>query len=527
MYLAPWKPAPYPERVTSSPTTAPSGASHAWRLLREQPRGLYLVAITEFWERFSYWGMLGLLVLFLTAPTATGGFGWSSEDALALYALYTGAVFSAPAVGGYLASRYFGERRCILWGGVCVAAGHFLLAGPALYPWLAGQLAGQPIGEWLHGCGITLGKIWPDAAISSALRSGRCAPQGSGASLAAAYAMQAWSFVLGLVLIVVGTGFIKSTVSSIVGKLYEAGDRRRDEGYGIFMAFIYLGALLSNFVAGTLGEKVGWHYGFAAAGLGMAGGLAWYVARHKKVLGDIGLAPDRQQVVATRGAEIRATPVERARILVAVLMSLFVIVYAVTFYQKGGMLNLETRTHVDRHVLGFEVPATWLLSVSTLVFILLTLPAARLWRSLAARGREPDVVLKLAGGLLALACGYGVLMLGLAEKAASPAQEFSLWWIVAMYAAFAIGDLLVWPTQIAAVSRLAPARHAAFAVGSWYLTIGIGSWLTGIFGSLASRIGIGPVALSLIAITVGSALILWMLRPKLLRLAHGALDSDR
>ena len=169
MYLAPWKPAPYPERVTSSPTTAPSGASHAWRLLREQPRGLYLVAITEFWERFSYWGMLGLLVLFLTAPTATGGFGWSSEDALALYALYTGAVFSAPAVGGYLASRYFGERRCILWGGVCVAAGHFLLAGPALYPWLAGQLAGQPIGEWLHGCGITLGKIWPDAAISSAL----------------------------------------------------------------------------------------------------------------------------------------------------------------------------------------------------------------------------------------------------------------------------------------------------------------------------------------------------------------------
>lgn len=499
-------------------------AGRAWRLLREQPSGLYLVAITEFWERFSYWGMLGLLVLFLTATPATGGFGWTTAEALTLYGLYTGAVFSAPAVGGYLASRYFGERACILWGGVCVAAGHFLLAGPVLFPWLIEQFGHLPVLDWLHHCGVALGKIVPGEGITAQL--GQCAPPDAAATLRAAYAAQAWSFLGGLVLIVVGTGFIKSTVSSIVGKLYGEGDRRRDEGYAIFMGFIYLGAVSANFVAGTLGEKVGWHYGFAAAGLGMAGGLAWYLARHRKVLGDIGMAPDRKAEDA-QAAPAEAGPVERRRIAVAVLMSLFVIVYAVAFYQKGGMLNLETKQHVDRHVLGFEVPATWLLSVSTFVFILLTLPAARLWRSLAAQGRDPDVILKLAGGLLALACGYGVLLLGQAEKAVSPAHEFSLWWIVAMYATFAIGDLLVWPTQIAAVSRLAPARHAAFAIGSWYLTIGIGSWLTGIFGSMGARIGIAPVAVLLAGICAASVLILWVLRPKLLRLAHGALDTQR
>lgn len=514
------------DRALATQTPANKRPLRFLGVLREQPAGLYVVSITEFWERFSYFGMLGLLVLFLTAPTATGGFGWSTREALSLYAVYTGAVFSAPAVGGYFASRYIGERRSILWGGVAVTAGHLLLAGPAVLPWLIEASTGYPVADWLRSCGIPLGQILPRPEIRAALDAGLCtrSPDGS-PQVAAAYAMQAWSFTLGLVLIVAGTGFIKATVSSIVGKLYPAEDRRREEGFAIFMGFIFLGSLLSNFVAGTLGELLGWHVGFAAAGIGMAGGLAWYLARHRRTLGTIGEAPDRVHGVAVISGAPPTREVERGRVVVALFMSVFVIVYAMAFYQKGGLLNLEARQHVDRHVLGFQVPATWLLSVSTAVFVLLTVPATRLWRALAARGREPDVVAKLAAGLAVLACSYAILLLGQAEKAGSASGTFSIWWIVAMYFGFALGDLLVWPAQIAAVNRLAPPRYAAFAIGSWYLTIGFGSWLTNIFGSLGARSGVGVVAVALMAVCLVAALLLAALRPWLLRLSRGALDG--
>lgn len=494
-------------------------------MLKEQPPGLYLVAVTEFWERFSYWGMLGLLVLFLTDSPMTGGFGWSAADALTLYAIYTGAVFSAPAVGGYLASRHFGERACILWGGVAVTAGHFLLSGPAVGPWLIEINTGWPVGQWLNECGIPLGKLLPPAEARIALDSGRCARGSGQAAVAFAYHLQAWTFVLGLLAIVVGTGLIKSTVSSIVGKLYAPGDARRDEGFAIFMACIYLGALMSNLVAGTIGELLDWHYGFAVAGVGMGAGLAVYLARHRQLLGDIGEKPDRTQAMSAAAGEELPPHVLRGRIVVAILMSLFVVLYAMSFYQKGGLLNLETQQHVDRHVFGFELPTTWLLSISTLVFILLTLPVARLWRFLAARNKEPDVVAKLALGLAALACGYGIFALGLVDKALSADAHFSLWWMIGMYTLFAFGDLLVWPTQLAAVSRLAPPRHAAFAVGSWYLTIGVGSWLTATTAPINERFGISVVAMLLMSLCAGAALLIWLLKPWLLKLTYGALDT--
>ncbi len=497
------------------------------QLLFEQPRGLYLVSITEFWERFSYWGMLGLLVLFLTATPANGGFGWSNSDAIKLYALYTGAVFSAPAIGGYVASRFWGERRCILWGGISVTVGHALLAGTAAVPWLIEIFSGHPVAAWLRASTVPLGQLLPGPSIGAALVEGGHGDSAR-AAVAFAYRAQAWVFASSLVCIVAGTGLIKATVSSIIGKLYAPNDRRRDEGYSIFMAFVYLGAFLSNFVAGTLGERVGWHYGFAAAGVGMAGGLLWYLARQRQVLGDIGVAPDRK---AREHSQIDAHPsqtaaertLERGRIVVALVMSAFVILYAMSFYQKGGLLNLETRMHVDRHVFGFEVPATWLLSMSTLVFIVLTLPFTRLWRSLRARGAEPDAITKLALGLCALACGYLVLSGGLMEKAASPTNQFHIAWIIAMYSVFALGDLLVWPTQISAVSRLAPARYTAFAVGAWHLTIGIGSWLTAPIGAFGSRVGVDTVAYLLAGLCIAGAITLLVMRRPLLKLSAGAL----
>lgn len=493
-------------------------------VLREQPRGLYLVASTEFWERFSYWGMLSLLVLFLTAPPQSGGFGWKAVDAVSLYALYLGALFSTPAVGGYLSSRYFGERRCILAGGVAIVTGHFLLAGPVLLPQLTELVTGYPVHAWLRACGIVLGKVMPDAQIRQALSSGQCVADAGGATaLAFAYRLQAWSFAAGLLVIVIGTGFIKSTVSSIVGKLYAQDDRRRDEGFAIFMGFIYLGGISANFVAGSLGELLGWHFGFAAAALGMTVGLGWYLMHHRRVLGSVGTKPDRVLALASALPRVRLTSTERRRVALLLLMSAFVVVYGLAFYQKGGLLNVEAKLHVDRHVLGFEVPATWLLSVSTLVFVLLTIPATKFWRLLAERGLEPNAVTRLGLGLAVVASAYGVLVLGLATKAHSATHQFSLWWMVGMYLCFALSDLLVWPAQIASVSRLAPERYTAFAIGAWHLTQGVGSWLTGLFGKLGTESGLDKVAAMLCGICGACAIVLLVLRRRIADLACGAL----
>jgi POT family proton-dependent oligopeptide transporter len=257
----------------------------------------------------------------------------------------------------------------------------------------------------------------------------------------------------------------------------------------------------------------------------MALGLSLYLAKHEQLLGDIGKQPDRTQLDDAAVAREVPPHVQRGRIVVALLMSVFVVLYAMSFYQKGGLLNLETREHVDRFVFGFELPTTWLLSISTLVFIVLTLPAARLWRYLAARNQEPDVVAKLALGLAALALGYGIFALGLVEKAVSADGRFSLWWMVGMYALFAIGDLLVWPTQLAAVSRLAPPKHVAFAVGSWYLTIGLGSWLTASTAPINDRFGIDAVAWVLMGLCGTAAVSIWLLKPWVMRLTYGALDT--
>jgi POT family proton-dependent oligopeptide transporter len=504
-----------------------SGA-RAFGVLREQPRGLYLVATTEFWERFSYWGMLSLLVLFLTASPGSGGFGWDAVDAVSLYALYLGALFSTPAVGGYLSSRYFGERKCIVWGGVSVVIGHVLLAGPVLMPQLVELTTGYPVHEWLRSCGVVLGKVMPDDRIQQALDSGGCAGSSGGVgAVALAYRLQAWSFAAGLLVIVLGTGFIKSTVSSIVGKLYAPGDRRRDEGFAIFMGFIYMGGISANFVAGSLGELLGWHYGFAAAALGMTAGLTWYLIHQRRVLGDVGMQPDRAVVTAGVAESVPLTPVERRRVILLLLMSAFVVLYAMAFYQKGGLLNVEAKLHVDRRVFGFEVPATWLLSVSTLLFILLTLPATRFWRWLGARGMEPSAVTRLGLGLVIIAAAYALLLVGLSTKAASPTQQFSIGWMVALYACFAVSDLLIWPAQIASVSRLAPAKYTAFAIGAWHLTQGVGSWLTGLFGRLGAESGLASVATILCSICAAAGAVVLMFHGRMERLAHGALVSTR
>lgn len=479
------------------------------------PPGLFLVAATEFWERYSYYGMVGLLTLFLTTSPAAGGFGWSTGEALRLYGFYTGCAFAAPAVGGWLANTWLGERTAILIGGLTLAAGHLLLFLQGLLPSIVRWATGADIQGAFERAAVKLGVPFSDAATQQALR----AVAGTAAdAVLAVYALSAWMFMLSLGLIIAGTALLKPTISSIVGKLYADDDSRRDAGFALFMTAIYLGSITASLTAGTLGEHVGWHWGFGAAGIGMCFGIAVYALLNRRLLGSVGMERGLRVSRSDRHKGVALSPVERDRLFVIFVLGVFTVLYAVAFYQKGGLLNLFVRDHVDRGAGALEIPIVWFQTISTIVFVLLATPATGWFQRLALAGRDPDPVFKLAIALAFLACGY-LMFLGAALDAAGGAQASWLW-VLAGYAFFGIGDVLLWPIQLSLASRLAPERYAPMVIGCWYLTIGIGSWLTGYVGGLSEDIGAAGVFRVLVFACLGGGLFLMLVRKGLVRRMH-------
>lgn len=428
------------------------------------PRGLFVVAFTELWERFSYWGMAGLLVLFLTAPPASGGWGWDSARALQLYGWYAGLAFILPVAGGWLANNYWSERCCIFYGGVIIALGHLLLAG----------------------------SVW-----------------------AVTHGLERAVFLAGMGLILIGTGLMKPTISSLVTHLYPEGGARRDEGFNVFFVAIYIGAFWGAIVAGYLGERVGWHYGFGAAAVGMVLGLLCYVAKQDAWLGDLGsVVPARQRL-----ARQKLTRSEKQRMAVILVQGLFTVLYAAGFYQMFGMLNLYARDHLDRTIFGFEVPTPWLQTVNLISFFICVPLLAWTWRRLSRSGRNPSASYKLALGIGALAVGYGVLVGGVILN---DGGRTSVVWLIATYAFFGLGDALVWANQISLTSKLAPERYRTMLVGGWYICIGIGTWLTGYIGSLIEHYSFLAIFLGLALGCASAAVALAALTPSLRLHMHGA-----
>lgn len=456
---------------------APPAVGGSRALLWGYPRGVFLLSFTELWERFSYYGILALLVLFLSTAVELGGFGWERSEALQLYGWYTGLIFSAPVLGGWIANQYWGERRCVLLGGVLLVAGHACLSGPALLPWLARHLLDSTV---------------PRGVLRS-------------------------SFYLGLLLVVLGTALLKPAVSSLVGRLFAADDPRRESAFAVFFVGIYIGSLAASLCVGYLGERIGWHVGFGAAGLGMALGLVVYICKQAECLGDIGTSPVGRATSSGGGV---LTPADWDRIRVLVSQGAFTVVYAAAFYQKGGLLTLFARERLDRWWGGWEIPVTWFLMVSTATFIFAVPVLARVWQRREASGRNPAAATKLAWGLMLLGCGYIVIYAATAAAEASGNQTAAVWLIVT-YVCFGIADALVWPTQIALVTRLAPERLSAALVGGWYITIGLGSWLTGYIGTLGYTWGMTQLFATLAFATIALGSVLWSLTPRLRRLGHG------
>ncbi|MEM1111582.1 MAG: peptide MFS transporter [Pseudomonadota bacterium] len=481
------------------------------------PAGIFLIFSTEIWERFSYYGMRGLLVLFLSSATLEGGFGWTAGRALEVYAAYTAIVYIAPIIGGYIADRWLGRRRAVILGSMLMMAGHFTMVIPGIAPALVEWSTGYPVYAVLHESGIVLGEMSISPAAVTAMADYSLAqgwgPLNEGA-VTATYLAMAWAFFLALFLIIAGSGFFKPNMAIMVGELYVITDPRRDAGYTVYYMGANIGAFAANLVAGTIGEVYGWHYGFSVAGLGMAIGLATFLYYSPKLMEGIGERP-----VYQRAQRPPLTPDERLRVLGILLMSMFTIVFWMGFEQGGGLLNLVVRDSVDREIVGFEVPVTWFQSLNPMFIFLFAPLFVALWGLLARRGIDLHPTRKYAISLSLMAASFGLLTLAYAEIERT--GSCSAWWLVGVFAVQTAAELAISPVSKALVSRYAPKQIASPLMGAEFLCYAIGAWLAGQVGAWALDTDPSKAFIFLLLASLATAALCLLLRPVVDRLLEG------
>jgi POT family proton-dependent oligopeptide transporter len=477
------------------------------------PRALSTLFFTEMWERFSYYGMRGLLFLFLVASVETGGFGMTDKTASAIYGLYVAAVYLLALPGGWIADRILGQRRAVFVGGCIIAAGHFSMAIPSVP-----------------------------------------------------------SFYLGLCLIACGTGLLKPNVSAIVGDLYPEGGARRDAGFSVFYSGINVGALLGPLVCGFLGEKINWHLGFGAAGIGMVLGLIQYRIGGK-YLGDAGL---RRAETVDRAGDARAkrqlamgalvvvavililaalgatgvlpvtlvgvaqgagyfmlalaivyfgsvllfgglTTVEKKRVVLIFVFFLSAVLFWAGFEQAGSSMNLFASRLTDRMIGSWEMPASFLQSVNS-VFIVLFAPFfGMLWVRMGSR--EPSTPAKMGYGLILLALGF--LLLAWGATFTLGGGKVSPMWLVGTYLLHTFGELCLSPVGLSSVTKLSPRRLVGQMMGTWFMGTALGNLIAGLAGGGLQGMSVGEMFSAVAKVTGAAGLILLLFARPLRRLTGG------
>ncbi len=432
--------------------------------LRGHPPGAYFLAFIEALERFGYYGMRGLLVLFLTAGTAAGGLGWSEQQALSFYGWYTAAVWLTPLAGGWLADRFLDARVCVLAGGWVICAGMVML-------WAAS--AGQ------------FGGLAPGTGDASTV------------------------FLGGLVLVAVGTGLLKGNITVMLGRLYSPQDPRRDSAFTLYYVAINLGVILSALVAGTAGERLGWSAGFAVCAGVITACMVLYTALQGRL---VRLMPEDG---GPRSADSPAAQDVGRRAGFVLALTAFAAIFFAAYEQGGGFVNLLVFQKVERTVFGFEVPATWFLA-STGVFCILLGPmvAALLQR----RGSPVDAPTRFALGLALAGAAFGVLWIGIVL---SGDGRIGIQWPISFFLVLTLAELALAPAGFGMVTRYAPTGSAGTFMGLWFLALALGSVLGGQLAARATAWSDSVLA-GLLAIVLGlAAAVLFRGRSRLLRLVAG------
>lgn len=437
------------------------------------PIGLYVLFFTEMWERFSYYGMRAILVLYLVAQTTSdnAGLGWSNGEALALYGWYTMLVYVASIPGGFIADKLIGQRKSVLYGGILLCFGHGILAVEEM-----------------------------------------------------------WAFYTGLGLIIAGVGLLKPNISTMVGGLYKQGDIRRDKGFTIFYIGINIGAFLSSIIVGTVGEVYGWHYGFGLAGIGMALGLIQYVLGQKylKHIGNfLGASENNHDIELIKKP---LTKEEKDRVIVLFISFLLVIVFWGAFEQAGGLMNIYASEKTNRILsfslpyIGNEVPASWFQSLNAMFIIFLGTTVASIWAKRKLKSKVSTSLFKMIIGLIIM--GTGFLFMSAASTEHDTSGASAMYWLVLAYLFHTVGELCISPVALSFITKLAPVKYASIMMGVYFAMTGFGNKLAGLLGESAESMGEFTIFTGIAVFCVLFGSIVLLFRKKLEVLTHGVEDLE-
>lgn len=445
----------------------------------KHPPGLYLLFATEAWERFSYYGMRALLVLYLTSTVVQGGLGFKDAWALQLYGLFTGLVYFTPIIGGWITDNFIAKRFAITLGGIIMAIGNITL----------------------FGVNTTTG------------------------------------LYIGLVLLIIGNGFFKPNISTLVGELYEDNDPRRDGAFTIFYMGINLGAFFAPLVTGYLANNLfmdpngpgkadnfyGYRFGFLAAAIGMIIGQIIFNLLAKKYLGDLGTKPNVKAIKDTNSVDksIPLTKKEKQRTTVIFILAAFTVFFWAGFEQAGSSLTLYTDRFIDRTIGTFEVPAAWFQSINPLLIITLAPVLSYIWIKLARSGKNISVPAKMAMGLVLLGIGFVFTILAV-MKTGSDADNITIKanmiFMFMTYFFHTVAELVLSPVGLSAVSRYAPIKLASLLMGVWLSSSFIANLVAGQLAAFTSTLGMLQVFLVVGGAAIVVGLILLAISPKLAKM---------
>lgn len=458
------------------------------KIKRTHPKALYTLFATEMWERFSYYGMRALLTLYLTAELVNGGFGLERSEALGVYALFTGLVYLTPIVGGWVADKMFGKRKTVYIGGLVMAVGQMLLAASS----------------------FMMTSLGPETRL--------------------------FMFNFGLGVLIIGNGFFKPNISTIVGDFYDDNDPLKDSAFNIFYMGINLGAILGPFIAGALGENVYWGWGYFAAGIGMILGVLWLKAR-ETTLEDKGLPPDtssekkvldskdwRDIVIYAIGLVVSTFVIvflwrmipdnvtdiityvgfaigiialasvifkgtngadEWTRMVVILVLAFFNVAFWAGFEQAGGTMNLFAADNTNRLIGSWTIPATWFQNVNPIAILIFAPIYSVMWLKLDRMKLNPRTPIKFALGLFLGAVAFFVMTQ--ASNLSEGGRMVSPLWLVAVYVILTLGELMLSPIGLSMITKLAPKKLVSVVMGLWMASFAAGNYLAGVLESILHK----------------------------------------
>ena len=447
-------------RLSTKPTNTTDATNDT---LLGHPKGLFILFLTEMWERFSFYGMRAILVLFLI-DRVHGGFGWSESAGLQLYGVYLMMAYLLAVPGGFFADHYIGQRAAVLWGAGLQCVGYVLL--------------------------ILKHEILLIPALG---------------------------------LIALGTGLLKPNISTLVGGLYERRDPRRDSGFTIFYMGISVGMMLASFVVGTIGEVYGWEYGFGLAGVGSLLSMAtfWW---GKKYLATPILKPRSRARQPTISATL--TKEEKDRLLLVFISLIAACIFYIALEQSGGLMTLYAENYTNRYIYDWELPASMFTGLTPAFIILLGPVIAFVWMRLAKLSHWVNAISKMGVANIIIGLGFLIMVGAALQKQVSSTGQSSLYWLFGTYFVYAIGDLCLSPVILSFITRVAPRRLKAVMTGTYFATLGVASFLAGKLGEQSGTLGELATFALIAVMTMLWGLPFIIFNKPLMTLAHGSADVD-